>query len=561
MTDSFLPIDFKVTDWGELQPFFQALMDREVLDLDALHTWMRDRNQLAQKCSDDFADRYIKMNIDTRDEGAKERFMYFVEQLQPKITEWSNTLDKKLVSLAVFKDLPAKYDTYRRSVKSQLKLFRPENIPLETEIEKLSQQFGAIVGQCSVTHNGEILTLPQAQQKLQLTDRAERKAVFKKLAATRGAVVEKLDRLFDSLLKLRQEVAQNAGFDNYRDYRFAELGRFDWGVSTCENFHCLVQKEVVPLIKKIHSMRAEKLGLDQLMPWDLDVDPSGKTPLQPFETADELIDKTTTIFNALNPEYGQLITAMKTAGRFDLDSKPGKAPGGFQYPLFESGLPFIYMNSVGSQLDVETMVHEGGHALHTYYSNNLEYMFWRNTPSEVAELASMSMELLSMPYWGEFYKDADDLARAKVGKLEDAVMSLPAIARGDEFQHWIYENPDHTASDRHAKWAELSEVYGTGMVDFAGFEDYQAHAWQNVLHFFEIPFYYIEYGLAQLGALQLWEMSLQSEKKALRHYEAFMKIGYQQSVPDIYNVAGINFDFDVQSIKRLVNLVATRLDL
>ena len=257
----------------------------------------------------------------------------------------------------------------------------------------------------------------------------------------------------------------------------------------------------------------------------------------------------------MDPFFGDCLKTMQSMGHLDLESKTGKAPGGYNYPLYEIGVPFIFMNAVGLHRDLITMVHEGGHAIHSFLNRKLEITAFKNIPSEAAELASMSMELLSMKYWDAFYPNADELLRARLEHLEDLLKVLPWIAQIDAFQHWIYTNPTHSLEERSNNWLHLSQRFGTGLTDWTGFEDLQANAWQRQLHLFEVPFYYIEYGIAQLGAIGVWKNSLENESEAIEKYKAGLSLGYTRSLPQIYETAGVAFDFSPTRIGSLMEFV------
>ena len=360
------------------------------------------------------------------------------------------------------------------------------------------------------------------------------------------------------MISLRQKIAQNAGFDNYRDYKFAAMGRFDYTPSDCYDFHSSIALEITPIINQIDLERKEKLGLESYKPWDSSVDAAGKEPLKPFYGGAELINKSIKCFYRLRPYFGECLEIMKAMKHLDLESKEGKAPGGFNYPLYETGVPFIYMNAVGSQRDLVTMVHEGGHAVHSFLSRDLDLCEFKSVPSEVAELASMAMELLSMEAWDEFYSDEEELKRAKREQMEKVLEGLPWIAAIDKFQQWIYTT-DHTAEERRAEWANIMGLLGSSVVDWEGHEETYLNLWQKQLHLYEVPFYYIEYGMAQLGAIAMWRSYKQLGSTALDNYDAALKLGYTKSIGELYQTAGIEFNFSQEYVKELAEFVKTEL--
>lgn len=558
---NFLPEDLSITSWEQIQTYFEDLKQRELHSVEDLKKWMQDRSELEAVLEEDMAWRYIKMNIDTTDEALQKSFQFFVENISPNTAAYDHGFNAKLVDSPYLKELDAEtYHIYLRSVKNDIKLYREENIPLFTELTNKAQKFGEISAKMTVTIDGEEKTLQQASVYLKNTDRAKRKEAFEKVNARRSQDKEALDILLDELIEKRQEVANNADFDNFRDYKFQSMGRFDYTKEDCFNFHDSIEKEIVPLIAEIQKERKTDLGLEVLKPWDMSVDPNGNEPLKPFEGGDELLDKCIACFDKIRPYYGACLRTMKEMGHLDLFSRKGKAPGGFMYPLYESGVPFIYMNAVGLLRDAVTMVHECGHAIHSFYTKDMELTAFKSTPSEVAELASMSMELISMEHWDVFFTDKEEWKRARKEQLQGVLETLPWVAMVDEFQHWLYENKNHTHDERHAKWQAISKRYGTGMVDWTSYEDYKKTAWQRQLHIYEVPFYYIEYGMAQLGAIAVWRNYKQNSEKALDAYDNALKLGYTKSIGEIYEAANIKFDFSSDYVKELADFVKMELE-
>ena len=558
---NFLPKDLTITSWDKIQIYFEDLKQRDISSVEELKKWILDRSELEAVLEEDMAWRYIKMNIDTTDENLQKSFQFFVEKISPNTAPYDHLYNKKFVESTYLRELDTEtYYIYLRSVQNNIKLYREENIPLFTELTNKAQKFGEISAQMMVTIDGKEKTLQQASVYLKSTDRAKRKEAFEKVNARRMEDKVHLDILLDELIEKRQEVAKNADFENFRDYKFQSMGRFDYTKEDCFNFHASIEKEIVPLISDIQNERKLDLGLDVLKPWDMSVDPKGKEPLKPFNNGDELLDKCIECFGKIRPYYGDCLRKMKKMGHLDLVSRKGKAPGGFMYPLYESGVPFIYMNAVGLLRDAVTMVHEGGHAVHSFFTKDMEITAFKSTPSEVAELASMSMELISMEHWDIFFSDKEEWKRARKEQLQGVLETLPWVAMVDEFQHWLYENAEHSHDERHAKWESISKRYGTGMVDWTSYEDYKKTAWQRQLHIYEVPFYYIEYGMAQLGAIAVWRNYKQNSKKALDAYDNALKLGYTKSIGDIYATANIKFDFSASYVRELAVFVKSELE-
>lgn len=558
---TYIAPDFTCDSWEKTEEYLAELLNRDCDELEAFKKWLRDKSELEAVLEEDMAWRYIRMTIDTTDEEKTKAYHFFVTEIQPKLSPFEDQLNRKMMASPWIAELKKDeaYRIYFRGVQTALDLFREENIPLETEINTLSQEYGAISGQQTIEHDGKTLTMPQAAVLLKNPDEAIRSEVFEKIAQRRLQDRDQLDELFTKLVRLRHRVAVNAGCPDYRDYKFKALGRFDYSTQDCLDFHQSIGELIVPLVKGLHRRQAELLGKTKLKPWDTDVDPEGKAPLHPFTNGEELLSGATDIFARLDPYFSGCLKTMEERGFLDLDSKHGKAPGGYNYPLYESSIPFIFMNAAGTQKDVVTMVHEGGHAVHSFLSSNLELTGFKSLPSEVAELASMSMELLTMDEWSRFYPNDNDLRRAKREQIESILKVLPWIATIDAFQHWIYTNPDHSTKERTAYWLELGERFGTGMIDYTGFDYVKESSWHRQLHLFEVPFYYIEYGIAQLGALGMWKNYRQDAGKALTAYKNALTLGYTKSIPAIYETAGLKFDFSRETVKELADLLGAEL--
>ncbi len=556
----FLPENFSVQSWSELEYYFEELKNRSINSANGLEKWMKDRSELDAVLEEDMAWRYIKMNINTTDEDLAASFNFFVQEIQPKMAPYENSFNKKLTESPFLNELDqAKYFVYIREIKKDIEIFREKNIPLFTEMQTEQQKYGAISSLMTVEIDGQEMTLQKAANFLKDLNRSKREEAYQKIKIRRLADVEKLNKLYNHLIGLRNQIALNAGFDNYVSYTFVAKGRFDYGVNDCKQFHDSIAGEIVPIINKFDAERKEALNLTSLKPWDTEVDLSGKSPLNPFETGQELIEKTITCFKRIRPFFGECLELMREMGHLDLESKKGKAPGGFNYPLYEIGYPFIYMNAVGSLRDLVTMVHEGGHAIHSVLTKDLELTSFKSFPSEVAELASMSMELISMDHWDVFFTDKEELKRAKREQLEKVLQILPWVATIDKFQHWVYNHPNHTSEERTVAWIEIYNEFGSKEVDWTEEEAAKAYLWQKQLHLYEVPFYYIEYGFAQLGAIAVWRNYKLNPQKALDQYQAALSLGYTKTMGEIYQTAGIKFDFNRTYVKELADFVKEEL--
>lgn len=557
----FLSEEFKVTSWEGLKPFFDNLLERDLASAADLKKWFYDRSELESVIAEDLAWRYINMTCYTENEAYRKYYQDFVENIQPQIAPVADKLNKKAASTTFLDDLTAEegYNLMIRNLKKDIEIFREENVPLFTQISIESQKYSQISGAMTVEVLGKELTLQQASVHLMSTDRKLREEVYHKVTRRRLQDRETLDKLFSTLVDLRHKVAVNAGFKNFRDFMFKSLGRFDYAPQDCFNFHDSIEHEVVPILDEFSKERKNALQVKELRPWDKAVDPEGREALKPFTTGQELTEKTIEVFRRLDPFLGQCLAVMKEMGHLDLESRKGKAPGGYNYPLSEIGVPFIFMNATSTLRDMVTIMHEGGHAIHNFLTRDLELNDFKSTPSEVAELASMSMELISMDHWDVFFNNEAELKRAKREHLEDIIETLPWVATIDRYQHWLYENPNHNVEDRKANWNRIFDQFADTVTDWSGLQDAKDYLWQKQLHLFEVPFYYIEYGMAQLGAIAVWRNFRLDPAKGLQGYQNALKLGYLRTIPEIYKAANVKFDFSREYIKELMNFVREEL--
>jgi oligoendopeptidase F len=552
----YVPADFNISDWNALEPYFKELVERPIESRDDLDKWLKDMSEIEAVVSEDACWRQIQMTCDTTDKNLEESFNFFCMEIQPKLQPYADQLNRKLIESPFTKELDQQqYFTYLRSVKKSIDLFREENIPIQAELSVMQQQYGQIAGKMTIEVNGQEYTLQQASKFLEDHDRGLREDVYRKISERRLQDKDALNDLYTELIQRRHQIALNAGFANYRDYKFAEMGRFDYTKEDCFQFHEAVKLHVLPLVAKINEKKKQKLGLDTLRPWDTEAEPEGVQPLNPFKTGEELTEKTIKCFEELNPFFADCLRKMKELGHLDLESRKGKAPGGYNCPLAESGAPFIFMNAAGQMHDVTTMVHEGGHAIHSFLSHPLELSAFKEYPMEIAEVASMAMELFSMDYWQVFFDNEEDLLRAKEHQLERTITIFPWIATIDKFQHWVYENPNHSVEERTSKWMEILEEFSTNTIDYSGLEEYRKVGWQRQLHLFEVPFYYIEYGIAQLGAIGMWKQFKNNKEQALNNYMSALSLGGTKTLPELYKAAGLEFNLSPAHIKSLMEFV------
>ena len=556
----YLPESFTITDWPALEPLFRELRERPVADAAALERWLLDRAELEAALSENLAWRYIHMTCDTQDPQRAEAFQFFVNEIEPQAAPYDHALNAKMLASPYLDELDQqRYRVFLRSVRRAAEIYREENIPLKTDISTKQQQYAATVGAMTVLLDGQEMTLPQAADHLKSPDRHRRETAWRAVQQRRGQDACPLDELFSDLVALRHKVARNAGFQNFRDYMFAALGRFDYSPQDCFDFHTAIRETVVPLITDLDEERRCALHLAELRPWDLDVDTSGQAPLRPFATGEELLAKTITVFERLDPYLGDCLRTMRQLGHLDLESRKGKAPGGYNYPLDETGVPFIFMNATSSLRDVVTMLHEGGHAVHSFLTRGLPLGADKHPPSEVAELASMSMELMSMDHWDVFFANPEELRRAKKTHLEGVLETFPWVATIDKFQHWVYENPTHTEKQRQERWVQIFDEFNQHAVSWQGLVALKPYLWQKQLHLYEVPFYYVEYAMAQLGAIALWRNFRQDPAAALAGYQRALALGYTRPITEIYEAAGIRFDFSTAYLRTLADFVRAEM--
>lgn len=555
-------------DWNTVQPHIDALLAAE-LGPAQVRDWLQQWSDLATVIDEAAADVYRRVTENTADEEAAARYRHWVQEILPAWERAEQALRRKWLAVPGYEPTPETATLYRR-FRVEAELFRDENVPILSELRLLDKQYDEIVGGLTFDWEGETKTIPQAAPLLQSPDRSVREQVWRRALAAFLARREDLNRLFMDMLARRRQLARNAGLKDFREYQWRALGRFDYTPADCFAFHEAIAHEVVPLATELYQQTAKALGLDSLRPWETDlelpafttVDPHPE-PVRAFTDVAELEETTHRIFRQVHPVFGEYFGAMRQ-GYLDLASRPHKAPGGYcsGFPL--SRQPYIFMNAAGTAKNVVTLLHEGGHAFHFAEAIRHQTLVWNyHAPLEFAEVASMGMELLSVPFWpraaGGFY-DEDAFRRVLAEKLRDIVFFLPYMAVVDGFQHWLYaEAPeDVTPADLDRKWSELWDRYLPG-IDYSGLQTEKETGWHRKGHIFGIPFYYVEYGLAQLGALQVWRNALQDHAEAVARYRAALALGYSRPLPDLFAAAGARFGFDRELVRELMGLVREQL--
>lgn len=557
---TFVPAGINWEEWDGISKLFDRLEEEAATchSTADFERWLMNWSELTAAVGEEDSRRYIAMTCHTDDEEAEAAFLRFVENIIPKMKPRIFQLSKIYLGHERRKELATeRYAVMDREIELAVSLFREENVPLETEDTKLGQQYQKLAGSLTVEFQGEERTLVQMGKFLEEPDRQIRQEAWELSARRRLQEAERFDGIFDEMLKLRVQIARNAGFANYRDFAFKDRARFDYTPEDCYRFHDAIEEVVVPLVRQIQAERREKLGLESLRPWDLAVDAANRPPLRPFEEVDQLLELTQSIFDNLDPELARGFKTMRDMGLLDLANRKGKAPGGYQSSLPEARLPFIFMNSVGVQRDVETLLHESGHSFHTLATQEEELHRYRSAPIEFGEVASMSMELLGNEYLDEFYQ-GEELVRAKRDHLEGIIGFFPWMATVDAFQHWIYTNPEHTRQERADAFEGLMKRFG-GEVDWSGYEDVRRHMWHRQLHIFLDPFYYVEYGIAQLGALQVWRNYRTDAVTGLKAYKDALALGGSRPLPELFHAARAAFSFDADAIRPVMGMVKDEL--
>ncbi len=549
---------FSIEKWAELEEVLKDMLSAQILSAQELVSFIEKYGELSSLIEEQEAWKIIRTTqYADKPEFAKEQadfYEFIVAPAQPYFFE----LDKKIYNNAFFKQLPEKkYAHLRKLLKNEIEIFREENVSLMIKENELANKYGEISSKLTVKFEGKERTLEEMDLILQEQDRSRREAAWREIWKKVTENRDELEKLFDDLKSVRLKIASNAGFNSYAEYAYKALGKLDYTIEDSCGFHDSIKEVVVPAIREINEQRKKALKIDVLRPWDMFVDLEGAA-LQPFSDAKDLLAGSLRILQRIDLDFYEEINLLSENGFLDLDNRKGKAPGGYNCSLSETGASFIFMNAVGRHLDVQTFLHESGHALHASAIKDEPIVQYRNPPHEISEVASMSMEFFILDYLDEFYQNNQDVIKAKKEHLESALMVFPNVAVIDAFQNWIYSNPECSKEERGKKFAELKEEYNAG-VDWSGLETEKEIGWLRVMHIFEVPFYYLEYAICQLGAISLYKKFKENPARAIENYKKFMKIGYSKSVPEVYAVAGIKFDFSKQYVEEMVDFIMKEL--
>lgn len=548
----YIPKNADLADTVQLKVMFDQIEQRPGKSRKEIEEWLNHESELLSAISEEQAIRYIRMTCQTDDPAREKAHLDFIERVEPEVKMRAFRLDKKYLVAPGRKELEAgKFSLLDRRKENAVSIFREENVELEKEDAKIGQKYHKLIGAMTVTYNGKERTMQQMAKFLEDPDRSVREETWLLAEERRFKDHDELNRIYDQLLGIRARIAKNAGFSNFRDFMFRKLNRFDYTPEDCVRFHDAVEEYIVPLARELDAERKRKLGVEILRPWDMAVDPDSLPPLHPFKDSRELMDKCATVFGKVHPDLAKNFRRMTKLNLLDLDSRKGKAPGGYNYELAEVRLPFIFMNSVGREGDMRTLLHEAGHAFHVFATRDHNFHFelrGLNIPTEFAEVASQSMELLAGEHLEGAFYDHPDAVRSKREHLTALVKLLPWVATIDSFQHWIYTHPGHRVADREVCWVKLKERFGGGD-SWKGYDQYWRSRWQRQLHLFVVPFYYIEYGISLLGALGVWYNYRKTPEMAVQAYMDALALGGSKPLPMLFQAAGVPFDFGPKTIE------------
>ena len=555
-----LPTDAKsilALTWSDYEPYYKELEARE-LSKKNVEAWLDDWSRLAATADEHYWRLYIATTVNTADKESEEQFNHYVEEIQPATKTAEQKLKDKLLASKLS---PKSFETALRMMQAEAEIFTEKNLPLLAEEQKLVTEYNKIIGALTVTWKGEERTFAQMRALLYETDRSVRQRAWELREACLLKERQNINELWEKFMTIRLKIAENAHMPDYRAYMWKQRFRFDYSPEDCKSFHAAIEEVVVPAAQRVYERRRQRLGIDTVRPWDIYVDPLGTASIRPYETIDEFKSKAHAIFQRVDPKFGEYFQMMMDEGLLDLESRKNKAPGAYSLGLHVAHRPFIFMNNIHTSLDVQTILHESGHAFHEFERAHVHF-YQRGEiylPAEFGEVASIGMELIASPYktkeYGGFYTDSE-AARAMIGLLEDSITFWPYMALVDAFQHWIYEDPKDgsEAANCEEKWAELWDRFRSG-IDYSGFEDTKRTYWHRQPHIFDGPFYYIEYGLAQLGAVQIWANSSKDQKKTVDDYRKALALGATVPLPQLFAAAGAKFAFDAKTLKEAVDLV------
>ncbi|MCC3357058.1 M3 family oligoendopeptidase [Bacillus sp. REN16] len=540
-------IDLQDVEGVESQ--LQSLLDVPIESVSDLEKWLTDERNLTIKIEEAVTGHQVDFYRNTEDEEIKATYLHDQQTILPLLMKYDAKLNEKFCQSPYLDQLDEKqYGLMRNVRESKVKLFREENIPLMVKEQELSTKYSEIMGGLTVEWDGVEKPFPFIQSQLDNLDRTIREKAYHKMGSAFRQIKTDMDAIMDELVQLRHQIALNAGFENYRDYMFVVKNR-EYSVQDCYDFHENVEKHIIPAWNRLAEVFKSKLGVDTYRPWD-NTAKLMKNP--PYSEVSDLMDGVSEILGKTDPYFADRFDYMREHGLLDLGDRKGKSPGGFCTALPVSGDTFVFANFSPSFFSLIALIHEMGHAVNGYLE------FSEHGPiedyklrMEVAELYSHGMELLLLDKLDRFYPDEEDFKSAQREELRRAFTMLYGPLSGDLFQHWMYTNPNHTAKERDEKFFEISKRYGLNPVDTTGLEEEIGMSWAGTLHFFEVPFYNIEYSISMLGALQLLENYQKDPQQAIESFKKGASADYTQSIAAIYQETGVSFDFSENAVKRM----------
>ena len=551
-------LDF--TDWKNIEPYFRDLLKRKITDTKALENWLLDESELSAVIFEEAAMRRIAASCNMGDKEIVKANLFFIREIHPKISPLNHALNHKFIECTYLTELDSdRYGVLIRSCRNRIELFNEDNIPLNTEINSLNQEYQKVMGNMTINFQGKDHTPPQMGMFLQDVDRNLREEAWLTMNKKVKENYHELNNIFDHLLQLRTQIAINAGYSDFIEYQFKNFERFDYSPRECIDFQNSIETEVLPIARDMVESKRKDLGIDSLRPWDTACDRFGREPLRPFNSIEQLTTGCLDIFGKIDAEFGENFKKMIDLGLLDIESRRGKRPGGFMSTLSDVRYPFIFMNATGMEQNISTLLHEGGHAFHQFAVRNEPLISYRHAPMEFNEVASTSMELMGSTYYDVFYND-DDIVRSRRSQLQNKLMLMKSVGVIDAFQHWIYSHPGHSAEDRADMWLQINKRFSSG-IDWTGFEDTFKRSWITSGHLFRTPFYFIEYGIALLGSLQIWKNFREDEKAAVEAYKSALALGGSRPLPELFEQAGTRFDFSDSVIRPLMSEVTEEIDV
>ncbi|MBN3554483.1 M3 family oligoendopeptidase [Fictibacillus nanhaiensis] len=545
-----------------LKEEFEILVSVTINSLEDLKNFLNQQKRIYEKVEEEMLRHYIAFQCQSNDEEIKKQYEFDQQHIKPMFKKYQSQLDEKVLESPFMGELPdEEYGEYKKKLRTQFALFQEANLEIEKQEDALTNQYFEITGGLSSNWEGKEVTISELFVHIRDSKRDIREKAMKALYEPILKEEEKLQSILDELIQLRVKKAENAGLNGFNDYMFKKYNRFDYTPEDCKELAESIREHVLPITIQLQKEHKAEIGVDVYKPWDVQAEAIGQKPLQPVSSDIELINKSAKVLSELDVTFGSLVHEMNEKKLFDLTSRKGKAQGGFCESLPETGLPFIFMNMSNTDSDLVVFMHEMGHAIHDLLKSDQNLYAYKQIPMESAELASMSMELFTMDRWDEFYKTEEELKRAKKDQLKGALMSLPYIMVIDQFQHWLYHHPNHTWEDRMKKFGELKDRYDASIIDWNGYEEWKVKGWFYTLHIYEVPFYFVEYAISQLGAIQMYKNYKEDPEGTINKYKQALKLGSSKSLPEVYEAAGIKLDFSSKKIAELMEFVAKELDL